>query len=168
MIFAGARWIYELELNIFADAFQVAVSPEFPWISAGRAAALPHGAVISATSRMRFDFVRRSPKDIDVAAIGLPSGNAGRKTFIGIGDAPIVVFFEGIFSRIRIRIAELPEMFDELFAFLVGTKPEESRALFGTDDIRDFILQPIRIAVAKLFLAFCFCLFCRAAAAAVG
>jgi hypothetical protein len=39
---------------------------------------------------------------------------------VRVSDAPVVLFLVGVFGRIRIGIAPLPELLDELFALFVG------------------------------------------------
>jgi len=51
--------------------------------------------------------------DIDVTAVGLPTGLASGKMLIGIGDAPVMLFAELVFRRIRIGVAAQPEILDK-------------------------------------------------------
>jgi hypothetical protein len=91
---------------------------------------------------VRIDFVGRAPEDIDVAAVGFPTGDAGGEAFVGIGDAAIVLFTVGVFGRVGIGIAAPPKFFDELFALFVGGEAEEGVALLLGDDVGDFFGQP--------------------------
>ena len=76
---------------------------------------------------------------------------------VGIGDAAVVFFFIGIIHRIGIGIAALPELLDEVLAFLVGLQLQESFALGVRDDIGHVLAQPLLVGRGKflqdLFLA---------------
>jgi len=71
---------------------------------------------------MGVNLIRRPVDDVDAAAVSFPAGDAlvGREVLVGVSDAPVVLFLEGIFRRIRIGIAALPELLDELLALFVG------------------------------------------------
>jgi hypothetical protein len=80
--------------------------------------------------------------DIDAAPIGLPSRNPGAKVFIGVGDAPVVLFLEFVLEGIGSGITSLPESFNELVAFFVVGELLEGGTLFGSNDVGDVLIQP--------------------------
>ena len=92
MVFAGTGGVDELDLDVFADAVQVAIAPQLPSIGGGGTAALLRRAVVGAAGGMRLDLIRRAPDDIDVAPVGFPAGYAGGKVFVGVGEAAVVLF----------------------------------------------------------------------------
>src|SRR5580704_8008075 len=71
---------------------------------------------------------------------------------VGIGDAAIVLFFEGILGRIRVWIAAQPELLDELLALFVGLQAEEGAALFRRDDVGYIFVEPLFIGSVQLFV----------------
>ena len=71
---------------------------------------------------MRLDLVRRSVRDVDAAAVGLPAGNAGGVMLVGVGDAAVVLFLELVLDGVRRGIAAQPELLDELLALFVGVQ----------------------------------------------
>ncbi len=68
---------------------------------------------------------------------------------VGIGDAAVVFFLIGIIDRIGIGIAALPELLDEVLAFLVGLQLQEGLALGVRDDIGDVLAQPLFVGRGK-------------------
>ena len=68
---------------------------------------------------------------------------------VGIGDAAVVLFLIGIIDRIGIGIAALPELLDEVLAFLVRLQPQESLALGVRDDIGDVLAEPLFVGRGK-------------------
>ncbi|MGB2672231.1 MAG: hypothetical protein WA621_07590 [Candidatus Acidiferrum sp.] len=150
MIFAGTSGIDEFDFDVVANVFEMAIAPEFPGISGGGAAALLRGTIVSAAGGMGFDFVGRSPEDVDVPAIGFPAGDAGGEVLVGVGDAAIVFFAIGIIRGIRIGIAAAPEIFDLLFALFVSGEAKECVALFLGDDVRDLFGEPNGVGIAFL------------------
>ena len=77
---------------------------------------------------------------------------------VGVGDAAVVFFLEGVFGGIGIGIAALPELLDELLAFFVGLEMQEGVALFGGDDVDDVFVEPLLILgiefVIQIFVSF--------------
>jgi len=69
---------------------------------------------------MRFDLIRRPPNDVNVAAVGFPTGNAGSEMLVGVGKAAIMFFPDRVDERFRVGIAALPEDFFILVTLLVG------------------------------------------------
>ena len=82
---------------------------------------------------------------------------------VGVRNPPVVLFLKGVFRRIGIGIAPLPELLDELLPFFVGRKVQESVLFFRGDDVDDVFVQPLFIlgielafqASLTLFLLFC-------------
>src|SRR5205814_544672 len=108
----------------------VAIEPLLKWESGNRAAALFGRPPVAAPGRVRLLFVRRPVDDIDLAAIGLPSRNYSvGEVFVGIRNAPIVLFFVFIFDGARSGVAALPELLDEMLALLACSQELECRAL---------------------------------------
>ena len=68
---------------------------------------------------MSIDFVGRAVFDIDAAAVGLPSRNAGREPVVGISNAAVMLFLIFVLFGVGSRIAAQPELFDELLALVV-------------------------------------------------
>src|SRR4029077_6655863 len=99
---------------------EMAVSPKLPRVRGCRAAPLPHRPVVGAAGRMRFNFIRRPPQDIDMTTVSFPSRNTGREMFVGVSDAPVMLFLERILRRIGIWIAVPPKSLNKLIAFLIG------------------------------------------------
>lgn len=135
MKLARAAWVDKFQLDVVAYVLEMAIAPQFSRIRCGRTASLPHRSVVCAARRVRFNFVRRPPKYVDVAAIGSPAGNAGGKVLVGVCDSAIMLFFVGIFAKIGIRVPHLPEMFDELFAFFIGAEFRKCSTLVRCNDV---------------------------------
>jgi len=103
---------------------------------------------------MRVDFVRRTPDDVDMAAIGFPARDAGGKVFVGVGDTAIVFFFEFVDGGVGIGIAAVENYFDELFALFVATEAVEGGAFFWPDDVDQVFVDDVLEAVAEFVLGF--------------
>ncbi len=112
---------------------------------------------------MLIALVRRAKDDINASAIGLPTGNPRCEVIVSVLNAPVVLFLELVFDRVRSGIAPQPELFDELLALLVGLQAFESRALFIRDDVRYVFVQPFLVRglqlLAELLLFFLLLLF---------
>src|SRR6266481_1056916 len=100
---------------------------------------------------MRFNFIGLAPHDVDAAAVRFPSGNAGSEAFVRIGNAAIVFFLKGVFGEIRIGVAPLPELLDELFALFVGGKLEKSGSLFRLNDVNHLFVKPFPVRSIEFF-----------------
>src|SRR5262249_18749708 len=94
---------------------------------------------------MRIDFVRRSPNDVDAAAVGLPAGNARGKMLVGVGDAAVVLFFEIVLGQIGIAAAPQPELLDELLALFAGAQLQKRRALLGRNNVDHIFVEPLLV-----------------------
>src|SRR4029077_1612032 len=91
VVFAGTGGVDELDLDVFAHAVQVAITPQLPGISCCRTAALFRRTAVRAAGGMRLNLIRRTPDDIDVAPVGFPSGYSGGEVFVGVGEAAVVL-----------------------------------------------------------------------------
>ncbi len=135
VVVAALAGIDELQVDVVADTFEIAVVPGLKREGGCLAAALVHGTLIGAARGMRFDRVRRTEGNVDVAAVRLPAGLAGCIVVVGVCDAPVVLFAKLIFGRVGIGIAAQPELLDECFALLVVAQVLECLALFVGDDV---------------------------------
>src|SRR6185312_8630188 len=115
------------------------------------AAALFHGPLITAARRMRIDLIRGAILDVDHPAVGFPTRDSGSIVVVRVGDTAVQFFFIFVFFGIRRRIAALPEILNELFAFFVRLQMLKSLALLVRDDICDVFVQPLLPWTLKLF-----------------
>src|ERR1039458_1754962 len=82
-VLARPGGVHELDDDVGADAIDVVVEPLLKWVGDG------------AAGRVRFDLIGRSVGDVNPAAVGLPTGNVGRRgrvMLVGICNAPVVFF----------------------------------------------------------------------------
>src|SRR5262249_41496507 len=141
VILARASRIDKFELDVFADSLQMAVPPLFPSVCGRRAATFLERAIIGAPGSMGFDFVRRAPKNIDVAAVGAPARYARREVLVRVGDPAVVFFFKAILIGFGIGIPEIKQGLDELVALFVGTKAQKSLAFLLCDDVDEVFVE---------------------------
>jgi hypothetical protein len=120
VVLAGIGGVDKFDFDIFADAFEVAITPQFPRVGVGGAAALSRSAFVGSAGGVGFNLVGRTSDNVNVPAIGLPAGNAGGEMLIGVGETAVVLFLEGVFRGFGMRVASVPEDFDGLFALFVG------------------------------------------------
>ena len=152
VILAAAGGIDEFEFDVVADTFEMAIAPELPVVSRRRAAALPHRAIVGSASRMRIDFVRRTPDDVNVAAISFPTGDAGGEVFVGVDDAAVVFFLEFVDGGVGIGIVVLPENFNELFALFICAEAFESGNFARGEEIFPIFFQELAEVEAEFVL----------------
>ena len=152
VIFAAHAGVDEFDDDFLADAFNVAVAPCFEGEGRGLAAAFFHGALVGAARGMGLNFIGLAEDDVDAAAIGLPSGNAGGEMLVGIGNALVVLFFIFVLFGVGRGIAALPEGFNEVVALLVVGELLEGGALFVGDDVGDVLGQPLLVGLAQFLL----------------
>ncbi len=119
VIVAALAGIHKLQVDVFADALEIAVVPDLEGEGRGLAAALFHGPLVAAAGGVGIDRVGLAEGDVDVAAVGLPAGLAGGKVLVGVGDAPVMLFAELVLRRVGIGIAPQPELLDEGVALFV-------------------------------------------------
>ena len=109
----------ELEVNVVADAFDVAVMPDLKREGRRGTAALFDRALVGAATGMRVDAVRLAVCDVDVSAIRSPAGLASGKVLVRVSNAGIVLLAKFIVRRLGIWIAPKPEVLNELLTFFV-------------------------------------------------
>src|SRR5258708_7066891 len=98
--------IYKFNYGVFAHAVHIAIAPVFEWESRGGTAAFSWRSFIGAARRVGFDFIRRTPDDINASTVSLPAGEVdGGKTLVCIRDPPIVFLLEFVFRCTGSRIA---------------------------------------------------------------
>src|SRR5436190_2112311 len=102
---------------------------------------------------MRFFLVRRAEHNVDASAVGLPSGDAAGEMFVGVGDPRVIFLAILIGIGVWIGIAAQPELFDELFAFVVSLQGVECLALFVGDNPTDIFVLPAFVDALDAFLA---------------
>src|SRR5581483_1558411 len=151
-ILAAAGRIDELDLNAGAHAGKIAIEPTLERIGRSRAAAFVRLSVVSAPRRMRFDFVGLAPHDVDAAAIGFPTRNAGSIVLVGVGDTLVVFLAILVFVGVRIGIAPAPKFFNEALALVVGFQLLKSFPLFVGDDVSDVFFEPILVSLFQFGL----------------
>src|SRR5581483_9343096 len=115
-VFAGHGGIDELDDDVAAYVFDVAIAPLLEGIGGRGAAALFRGTFIGSARGVRLDLIRRPVHNVDAAAIGFPAGDTRSVVLVGVGDTAVVLFLELVFDRIGGRIAAKPELLDELLA----------------------------------------------------
>src|SRR6185437_17014 len=86
VIVAALTGVHEFDIDVVADAFNVAVMPDLEGESGSFTATLVHRALVSTPGRVRVDAVRLAVGDVDVTAIGLPSRLSGGEMLVRIGD----------------------------------------------------------------------------------
>ncbi len=122
VILARHGGVDELDDDVGADAFDLAVAPLFEGEGGSFAAALFGRPLVAAAGGMGFDFVGRAVSDVDAPAVGLPAGNARSVMLVGVSDAAVVLFLELVLDGIRGGIAAQPELLDELLALFIGLR----------------------------------------------
>src|SRR3989441_12428869 len=101
---------------------------------------------------MGFGLVGFAPHDIDAAAIGFPSGNAGSKMLVGVSDALVIFLAILVFVGVGIGIAPPPKLLDKALALIVGLELLEGLPLFIGDDVSDVLFQPILVSLVQFGL----------------
>src|SRR5262245_40081981 len=101
---------------------------------------------------MGLDLVRFSPGNVDATTISLPTGNAGGKVLVGVGDAFVILIAVFVFLGVRIRIAAAPEILNEILPLLIRGQGIKSLFLIFGDDVSDVRIDPFLIRVLQLRL----------------
>ncbi len=99
---------------------------------------------------MGIDFIGRPKHDVHVAAVGLPSGDAGGEVLVGVGDAAVVFFLKLVFFGVGGGIAALPEGLNELVALFVVGELHERGFFFVADDPANIFVEPLAVGFAQL------------------
>src|SRR6266700_6126844 len=68
---------------------------------------------------------------------------------VGVSDSAVILLFEFVGCASRIGIATLPEAFDELLALIIGGKLFECLPLFTSDNVRDFLVDPLLVRASQ-------------------
>src|SRR5580658_10702389 len=89
-------------------------------------------------------------RDIDMTAIGLPSGLAGGEVLVGVGDAAVVLFAEFVVGRIGIWVAAKPELLDERVALFIVREIPKGLTLFVRNDVGDVLIEPCLVGALQL------------------
>src|ERR1019366_1707900 len=135
---------------LLPNALDVAIAPCFKREGRGLAAAFFHGALVAAAGGMGVNLIRRPKHDVHPAAIGLPTGDAGRVVLVGIRDTPVVLFFKLVLFGVGRGIAALPEGLNELVALFVVRELHEGGFFFVGDNPAHVLVQPLPISLAQL------------------
>src|SRR2546422_566934 len=101
---------------------------------------------------MGFGLVGFAPHDIDAAAIGFPSRNAGSEMLVGIGDALVIFLAILVFVGVGIGVPSPPKLLDKALALIVGLELLEGLPLFIGDDVSDVLFEPVFVSLIQLGL----------------
>ena len=145
MVFPAHCRVHELQNDIFAYAFEIAISPVLERIGGSFSSAFLGWTIIAATRRMRVDFIGWTPHDVDTAAVCPPARYSRGEVFVDIRNSTIVFLFKCVVGRIRVGIAPLPESLDKLLTLFVGIEVEKAAALFGSYDVDHVLVEPLPI-----------------------
>src|ERR1022692_1736762 len=154
VVLARHGGVHELDDDVCADAFQVAVAPLLERVGGRFTAALFHGPLVGAAGGVRLDFVGRPVNDVNASAIRLPAGDSRSVMVVGVSDAPVVLFLELVLFGVRSGVAPQPELLDELFALFVRGEAMEGGLLLIGDDVDDVFVQPFLVWGFQLFAQF--------------
>jgi hypothetical protein len=98
------------------------------------------------------DLIGRPIGDVDAAAVCLPAGNSRSVALVGVGDTPVVLFFEFVLDRVRRGIAAEPELLDKLLPLVIGGETPPRLALLIRDNLRHILVDPLLIRCFQLFV----------------
>src|SRR5450432_125743 len=153
-ILARHGGVDEFNIDVGANALDIAVAPLLEGEGGGGAAAFFRRPLVGAAGRVGFLLVGRAVGDVDAAAVRLPAGNSRSEVLVGVGDAAVVFFLKLVFHGVRGGIAAQPEIFDERLALLVGLETLERGALLIGDDVRHIFVEPLAVGGFELFAEF--------------
>src|SRR6185437_10397649 len=151
---AALAGIDELQIDVLADAFQIAVVPYLERIGRRRTATLFHGPLVLAAGGMRLLIVRWPPRNIDVAAVRQIAGLAGGEVVVGIRDAGKDLVAVFIVRGIRVGIPPAPEVLDEGVALLIVRQVLEGLALGVRDNPVHVLIEPLLVVALQFLLKF--------------
>ena len=100
---------------------------------------------------MLLALIRWSEGDVDASAVGLPSGDAGGVTLVGVGNAAVMLFFELVLFGVGRGIAAQPELFDELLARFIGVERVKRQPLFRRDEVEHVFIEPTLVNAFDAF-----------------
>ena len=153
MIIPAHAGIHELDVDVVAHAGQITVVPHLEREGRRVAATFLHRTVVVSARRVRVDRVRLAVRDIDVAAVGLPSRLARGEVLVGIGNAGVMLILELVVVGVRVRVPAQPELLDELVPLLIVGQALEGPLLFVRDDPADIFVQPLLVLALQLGLS---------------
>ena len=145
VVVAAHAGIDKLDVDVLADAFDVAVVPGFKGEGRGLAATLFHGAFIGTAAGMRLNAVRLAVSDIHVPAVGLPTRLAGGKMLVGVGNPPVILFPVFVLRGIGVGVAPLPELLDEVVPLFIVRQTLEGLQLLVGDDPAHILINPLLV-----------------------
>src|SRR4051812_5354190 len=96
---------------------------------------------------MRFDLVGLAPHYVYATTVGFPARYARGVVLVRIGDALIILVAVLVFLGVGVRVASPPEIFDEVFAFLVGLQSVEGLFLFFRNDVGYIFVDPLLVGL---------------------
>ncbi len=134
--------VHKFQVDVFADAFQIAVVPDLEGVGRRFAAAFIHGSLVGTPRGVGIGRIGLAEGDIHVAAIRLPARLAGGEMLVGVGDAAIMLFAKLVFRGVGIGIAAQPELLDEGFSFLIVAQVLERPPFIIADDVAHILFKP--------------------------
>jgi hypothetical protein len=151
VILATHAGIHKFNFYLLSNTLQVPVPPGLEWERGGLSPAFFLRTHVLPAGWMRIDFVCRTIHDVHLSAIRAPARNPGGEMLIGIRDAPVMLFFEFVFYRVRGGVAPQPELLDELVPFFIVGQLLECRPFLVGDDVADVLVQPLLVSLADFF-----------------
>src|SRR5262249_35231841 len=113
LVGAATAVVYEFDFDFLSNTFEPAITPDFKRVSFRLPAAFFRGTLIRAAHGVGIDAIGLAVHDVDPTAISAPARHAGGEVLIGIGDAPVVLFFVLVFRSVGCGITATPEIFNE-------------------------------------------------------
>src|SRR6266853_4858077 len=135
-------WIDKIQMDVFAQSFQVPVMPFFALFAT-------FTILILAAFSVRFNFLRRTESDVHTPAIGLPSRNIRSESLISEYDPAVVLLLEIIVQRFRIIGSPKPELIDKLLPLPITCEVQKSASLFRRNDVNHILRQQITENLGK-------------------
>ncbi len=152
VIVAALAGIHKLQVDVVADALDVAVVPHLEREGRRLAAALVHRPLILAAAGVGIDVVRLAVCNVDVAAVRHPSRLARSEVLVRIRDAGVDLVAILVVRRVGARVAPLPEVLDELVPLLIVREMLERLRLGVGNDPPHILLQPGLVDAVQLVL----------------
>jgi hypothetical protein len=151
-VFIRKGGIYEFELDVVSKPFNVPVTPSFPRESPGDAASFVRPSLVGTSGWGSVNLIRSAVNDVDPASVGFPAGLGALVMLVCVSNPSVVLLFEFIAGRARIRIAAAPELFNEVLFLFQRGQVFEDFLLFVGDDVNDILLQPLLEIILPLFI----------------
>src|SRR5262249_10698808 len=146
---AAVAVIHEFNLDFLADAFQVAVTPDFERISRCAPSAFFRRALVRTAHGMGINAVGLSVHDVDAPAVCLPSRHTCSKMLVGVLDTPVMFVLVFVLRSVRCGITTQPELLDKLVALCVVAQLLERPQLFVGDDPTHVFVEPLFVNSAQ-------------------